>query len=105
MSGKLGSRTTSPGFVDLAEGEQRNRGAVLDHRLDRRPVRRRGLVVDVDLAALQGEVDRAAALEPEGRVDVGVEQVEGQQGREVQAGRAMPPKISGVSRSIRSSGR
>src|SRR6478735_12064224 len=52
--------------VDLAEGEERHGRAVLDERLDRGAVRRRGLVVDVDLAALQREVDRAAALEAEG---------------------------------------
>ena len=88
MSGKFGSRTMSPCGVDLAEGEQRHRGARVDQRLDARRVGGGRLVVDVDLAALQGQADRPAALEPEDGVDVGTEQVERHEGGEVEPGGA-----------------
>ena len=70
---------------------QRHRGAVLDHRRDGRTPRRGGLVVEVDLTALDGQVHRAAALESE-RLDVRPDQVERDQGRQVQSGGADPPE-------------
>ena len=88
MSGKFGSRTMFPVGVDLAEGEQRHRRARVDQRLHAGRISRRGLVVDVDLAALQGQPDRPAALEAEDRVDVGAEQVERDERGEVEAGGA-----------------
>ncbi|XVX19250.1 hypothetical protein ACQP1U_13125 [Actinomycetota bacterium] len=85
--GEVGVAHDIAARVELAEGEERDGRLVLDQRCDRGVVGRGRGVVEVDLAALEGQVDRAPALEAEDRVDVHVDQVEGQQGGQVQTRR------------------
>jgi hypothetical protein len=84
------------GFIELSEGHQNRCLAFLGDAFDGGPVGGRGLVVQIDFAALQGQIDRAPAFEAEGGGDVGFKQIEGHQGGDVQAGGADAAELEGL---------
>ena len=76
-------------IVQGAPGHDGDGAALLDQGHDLLEAGRRGLVVDVGLAPLERETPGAAALHAEHRLDLDVEQVHGQQGNDVERGRAL----------------
>jgi hypothetical protein len=75
--------------VEGAPGENRHGEAVLDERDHVGEVGGRGLVVDVGLAALEHQPAVAAALDPEHRVDLEPEHLEGEKRHQVERGGAL----------------